>query len=244
MRIILIGVLLGAIATTAVHAAPGLGDAVYGATIAPGVTELETRYGRLTGGAADGEDALRLELSHGFSRRFYGAFLAELTREGAGPRRLDSVAVEGIVTLGRIGALGIDTAAYFEYEHGYLGHDKIEAKALFERARGRFDARLNLIVDKTLDSAAARLGYAASADWRTVGDVRLGAAAFGAAGDTDHFGARGEHYLGPILKTELERLPIGGELEIEAGYLFALPGPAAERSDGQARLLLSWERRF
>jgi len=33
---------------------PGVAGQVYGATIDPGVTELETRYGRLTGGGEDG----------------------------------------------------------------------------------------------------------------------------------------------------------------------------------------------
>ena len=52
-------------ASAVVHAAPGLDDEVYGATVETGKTEIETRYGRLAGGSADGEDAFVLEAAHG-----------------------------------------------------------------------------------------------------------------------------------------------------------------------------------
>ncbi len=77
------------------QAAPGVAEKIYGATVEGGVTELESRYGRLTGGPDDGADALTLELAHGFSDRFYAAFVGKFVRDPAGPRRLAEVAIEG-----------------------------------------------------------------------------------------------------------------------------------------------------
>ncbi len=226
------------------QAAPGLGAKVYGASVEEGVTEIEARYGRLTGGPEDGEDALVIELAHGFSKHFYGAVLAEFEREPGGTRRLEAVAIEGIVPLGRIEALQLDVAMYGEFEAVRGGTDVAELKALFEHRRGRFDGRLNLIAAKTLASGQpVELGYAVSADWEVADEFKVGAAAFGDLGTTRHFLPRAEHYIGPVIKTEIEGIPGRGELEIEAGYLFAL-GAARDEARGQVRLLLEWEFHF
>ena len=233
---------LALFAAHAAIAAPGLGEKVYSATVEPGVTEFESRYGRLTGGQSDGEDALKLELEHAFSRRFAGAVFVTLARDPTGPRRLEEVAFEGVIPLARVG--GVDIGTYVEYSFGNAGPDALELKALFSRTKGRFDGRLNLIAEKPLDGSATEFGYAASADWRVIGDLRAGFAAFGEAGELSRFLGRHEHYAGPVLKTDLDHVPLGGEIEIEAGYLFALPGAARDRTDGQVRLLLEWERKF
>lgn len=233
---------VGVSLTTSAAAAPGVGELVYPAVIEPHVFEVETRYGRLDGRAGDGEDALKLEGEYAVSRLFSGAVFAAFTRDPAGPRRLEEVGVEGVFKLGRL--RGIDVAGYVEYAQGVHGPDGAEFKLLFQRTAGALDARVNLIVDKTLDGSPTRFGYAASADWRVVGDLRAGAAAFGDAGDLNRLLGRNEHYLGPVVKADLDHLPVPGGLDIEAGYLFALPGPARDRTNGQIRLLLEWERHF
>jgi hypothetical protein len=220
--------------STVAHAAPGLGDKIYGATVEKGVTEFEARYGRLMGDEADGEDALKLEVSHGFSSRFYGALVGEFEREANEDRELEALAVEGIYTLGQVG--GIDTALYGEYEVGLHGPDKIETKLLLQKRAGEFDGRLNLIAEKPLNGEPVELGYAASADVEALGELRLGAAAFG---DVTHH----EHFAGPVIKAEVEHLFGGGELEIETGYLFAI-GRARDETNGQFRLLLEFAKRF
>ena len=240
MRIIIVGLLLSAAA--AAEAAPGLGEKVYSATLESDTTEVELRYGRLTGGRTDGEDALVGEVAHSFGTRFYGAILGEFGREADGSRRLGSVGLEGIVSTGRIAALGLDTAAYVEYDIGRGVPDHLETKLLLSRVRGPFDARANMIVEKNLTGRdAVNFGYAASADWAIAGEFRGGFAAFGELGGIDHFGGRNEHYLGPVIKTELEHLPGRGELGVEAGYLVSL---VQGRSPGQARLLLEYEFHF
>lgn len=239
-----IGLMVLMLAAAPALAAPGVGEKIYGATLEPGVTEVETRYGRLTGDAADGEDALVLEVAHNFSSRFYGAILGEFEREPPGNRELEAIGIEGIYTLGHSDALALDMAIYGEYEIVIDGPDKIETKLLLEHQQGPFDARLNLIAERTLASGEpVQFGYAASADWAAFGEFRLGAAAFGNLGGTDRFLPRDQHYLGPIVKTEIEHLPGGSELSIEAGYLFAL-GSARDETDGQMRLLVEWETRF
>ena len=225
-------------------AAPGIGEKVYGATVEKGISEVEFRYGRLVGDEADGEDGAVIELSHGFSDRFYGGVLFELEREPGERRRLEAVGVEAIVALGHLKAIDSDVAIYGEYEGARDAPDKLETKLLLQHRRGAFDGRLNVIAERDLRSGApVKLGYAASADWKLVGDLRGGIEAFGELGSTGRLFPRAEHFAGPMLKTEIEHLPGGGELGIEAGYLLAF-GAARDESDGQARLLLEYEFHF
>ena len=222
-----------ALFSTPASALPGLGEEVYGATVEPHETEFETRYGRLGGRTADGEEALVLEASHGFSKRFRAALLTEVGREPGGRRRVSAFAVEAIHTLGRIG--GVDTALYGEYEAARHGPDKIETKLLLEKPAGKVDARLNVIAErKMVRGAPVTLGYAASADVALIGEFRLGAAAFGDLGG----GEGGHHFAGPIAKTEVPHLG-PGELELETGYLFAI-GSARDEARGQFRLLAAY----
>lgn len=225
------------------QAAPGLGEKVYGATVEHKVTEFEARYGRLTGGPDHGEDALLLELSHGFSNRFYGALLAEFEREPREGRKLEALAIEGIYALGKFKPFDLDVAIYGEYEIGLNGADKVETKLLLEHERGPFDGRFNLIAEKPLDGdAPVGFGYAVSTDWEIADELRLGGAAFGDLGSSKHLTTRAEHFAGPIVKYEVEHLG-KGELGIEAGYLFAF-GRARDDADGQVRLLLEYEMKF
>lgn len=241
-KILLIGCAL--LAATPALAAPGVGDPVYGATVTKGSTEFEARFGRLTGGSADGKDGLVLEAEYGVTPRLALAVLVETGRRLGGPRQADAVAVEAIRTLGRIDALGLDTAVYVEGKYGLRGApDAIEVKGLFERAKHVVDARINLIVEKPLRDAPLEFGYAASVDWAVIGDeFRLGAAAFGDLGTSARFGGRQEHFIGPEAKVGIERIG-PGELEIEVGWLKAI-GAARDTTTGQVRLLISYEARF
>lgn len=234
-----------ALAPVAALASPGVGDPIYGASVENGLSEFEVRYGRLTGGAADGENGMVFEAEHGFSPNLSVAALVETSREPAGPRRVEAFALEGIYALGRIKPLALDTAVYVEYKHSlHADPDAVELKGLFQHRAGAFDARLNLIMEKPLNSRQpVELGYAASADWAVLGDeVRLGLASFGDLGTFDHFAGREEYYLGPELKFELEHIG-PGELEIETGWLKAF-GAARDRTQGQARLLIGYDARF
>lgn len=202
-----------------------------------GETELAAVYGRLDGGPANGADRLRLELEHGFSNRFQLGVRADFDRTPGFGRDMDSVGIEGIYHLGQVG--GIDVGVYGEYEFVRHDADAIETKVLFERRAGKFDAKLNLIAEKELEHGEPlEFEYAASADYEAIGELRLGVAAFGELGTSKDFLPRADHYLGPVLKTEIEGM--GPELEIEAGYLFAL-GKAKDDSDGQFRLVLEME---
>ncbi len=205
--------------------------------VVKGETEIEAIYGRLRGGPDSGEDILRLEASHSVSDRLRLAIRTEIERPPGGPRRLEAVSFEAIYELGRIG--GLDIGLYGEYETVLHGADKLEAKLLLERRAGPFDAKLNLIAARPLASGnPLEFGYAASADVEAIGELRLGVAAFGGLGSTDDFLTRADHYVGPVVKTEIEGL--GPEIEIEAGYLFAL-GKAKDDSDGQFRLVVEME---
>jgi hypothetical protein len=232
---------ISAFVATPATAAPGLGSKVYGATLEAGETELEARYGRLTGGADAGEDGLVLEAAHSFSPRSYAAVLGEFEREPGGGRKLEAFSIEAIRTLGRIG--GLDTAIYGEYEVGLHGPDKLETKLLVQKRAGPLDARINLIAEHELvRGAPLDFGYAASVDVAAIGKIRLGAAAFGDLGSSRNFTTRAQHFAGPIVKAEIEHIG-PGELEIETGYLFAL-GRARDDAKGQLRLNLEYAFHF
>ena len=205
--------------------------------VVKGETEFEAIYGRLSGGPDSGEDILRLEASHSVNDRLRLAIRSEIERAPGGNRKLEAVSFEAIYELGRVG--GIDVGLYGEYENVLDGTDKLEGKLLLERRSGPFDARLNLIAARPLASGnPLEFAYAASADVEAIGELRLGVAAFGGLGSTDDFLPRADHYVGPVVKTEIEGL--GPEIEIEAGYLFAL-GKAKDDSDGQFRLVVEME---
>ena len=231
--------------STAALATPGVGDPIYGATVEKGVTEFETRYGRLTGGAADGEDGLVFEAEHAFTSNFSLAGLVETSRTSGSGRKVEAIAIEAVYALGRVEALSLDTALYAEYKHGFHGEpEEIEIKALFQHRAGGFDARLNLIAEQPLrHGEKMEFGYAASADWAILGDeVRLGLAAFGDFGTINHFGGHEEHFIGPEAKFEIEHVG-PGEIEIETGWLRSF-GAARDITDGQARLLIGYEAHF
>ena len=220
------------------HAAPGLGDEVYGATYQQGTSEFEARYGALAGGKDGGADALKLEAAHVPLKNLRLAAQVEIERDAGGSRHVSEASVEAVYTLGR--AAGIDIAIYGEYAKGFRGNpDGLEAKLILERRAGPLDARLNLVAERPLaHGERTELSYAASADMAIAGDWRAGLAAFGDLGTFHRFAPRAEHFLGPVLKGEVEAF--GPELEIEAGYLFAL-AQARDNTRGQFRLIVSIE---
>lgn len=236
--LVLASILLGA--ASAVSAAPGLDDVIYGATVEPGKSEIEARYGRLIAASAGGEDAATFEAAHGFSSFFYGAALATFQREPERGQRLESIAVEGIFALGRIRSLDLETAAYGEIEHHIHGPDNLEAKLLLERRKGRFDSRVNLIAQRALMSGAPiAFGYALSADYEVAHEVRFGAEAFGELGSSHKVTIASENFVGPSIKIEFHSAR-AGELEARAGYLIPL-GRAHDKNSGQLRLGLEEE---
>ncbi len=234
-----------ACASTPALASPGVGNPIYGATVEKGVTEIEQRYGRLTGGSADREDGLVFEVEHGITSNFSLAGLVETSRSPGEHRRVGALAIEGVYELGNIRPLNLDVALYAEYKHGlHNDPDAIEIKGLFQHKAGAFDARFNVIAEKPLRSGdSLEFGYAASTDWAVFGNaVRLGVAAFGDLGTANHFAGQEEHFIGPEAKFEIEHIG-PGELEIEAGWLRAF-GAARDITNGQARLLIGYEARF
>ena len=243
MRLFVVAAVAGLFLMASPAFAGELTTKVYGATLDAGTTEIETRIGRMTGGEASGETGLLFEAAHHFSDRFYAGVETEFERAPHGKLELEAVALESIVTLGRIKPLGIDVAVLGEVEAVRHAPNVIATKLLLEKRAGEFDARLNLIAEKAMRSGEpVSLGYAASADVEVAEELRLGAVALGELGSFRNFTVRGGHFAGPVVKYEFEKVA-GGEFGIETGYLFAL-GQARHETDGQIRLLLEFERHF
>lgn len=235
--IIATAVLGGAALPGSGHAAPGLADEVYPATVERGEPEIEARYGRLGGGVDHGEDALKLEAGYGVTRNLRLAGVVELEREPKGPRRAEAAAIEAIYALGKVG--GIDVAVYGEYEIGFHGTDAVETKLLLQRRTGPWDLRLNLIAEKPLVSGAqVELGYAAGVYRQVGGEFQLGVEAYGELGTFSRFAPHAEHFVGPVAKFEIEGL--GPELGVQLGYLFALD-KARDDAKGQLQVRLEME---
>lgn len=241
MRYMFAAAFVGLLVSASPAFAGELTTKVYGATLEPGTTEIETRFGRKTGGDASGETGLLLEAAHHFSSRFYAGIEGEFEREPGDALKLGSIALESIVTLGRIKPLGIDVALFGELESVRRGPDVVAAKLLLEKHAGEFDARLNLAAEKP-HGESVELGYAASADVEVADELRVGAVAIGELGSVRNFTVHAGHFAGPVVKYEIEKLA-GGEFGIETGYLFAL-GQARHETNGQVRLLIEFERHF
>ncbi len=220
------------------YAAPGMGAEVYGAHVDKGELEFEAIYSELDGGEEDGENVLKLEAAYGVTDKLRLSVIGEFEEEVGGSRKAEEIGIEAIYELGNLGP--IDFAIYGEYGIGLNGHsDKIETKLIMQHEAGPLDLRFNLIAEKELESGEKiELEYAASADVETFGEIRLGVQAYGQLGTFDDFLPRAEHFIGPVAKFEIEGL--GPELEIEAGYLFAL-GEAKDETDGQFRIVLELE---
>jgi hypothetical protein len=236
---------------TAPYAAaePGLGSKVYDPYVRSGVTEVEVRTGRLTGGASDGDTTSVVELEKGLNDTVSLAVLGEFEKHPGEKAKLDSLGVEGVLYLGQVPALGIDTAVYLEYEQRLQNESGVgEAKLLFGKTVGRFQALLNLVAERPFSNrpgeGVTTFGYATSATWKVAPGLRAGVEGFGDLGTDRRLGGRNAHYVGPTLLWETRPAWMrGGELELQAGYLFAA-GAAGAYAAGQAQFNLEFERRF
>ena len=230
-------------------AEPGLGGKVYDPYIRNGVTEVEVRSARLTGGSDNGDATTVVELEKGLSYRVSLALLGEFEKHPSEAAKLDSVGLEGVVYLGQIPRLGIDTGLYLEYEQRLHNESGVgEAKLLFAKNVDRFQGLLNLIAQHSFTSRpgenVTQFGYAASATWELIPGLRAGAEAFGNLGTNHLVGGRNPHYVGPTVQWETRPDWLrGGEFDVQAGYLFAADG-ARGYTDGQMRLNVEFERRF
>lgn len=251
-RMVAAGLALG---LTTLLAAPALADprldeVVYSPYIQNHVFELETRVGQEVGsGLLNNAQTIIVEAEYGVSDRLSLALVTHVERAPGEAQRLTGVGVEGIYYVGQIPKVGVDVGVYLELTKGAGGEsDSGEAKLLLAKTSGRFQGLFNFIVERPFSGPPgevfATYGYAASATWRTVGSLRLGAEAFGDFGDDHGFLNRPQGaYIGPQVKWEgrFDVLPF--EIDVDAGWLAAV-GPARAEASSQARINVELERRF
>ena len=230
------------------RADPRLDEKVYDPYIQNGVAELELRNAQALGGPIGGTSKTVIEAEYGLNDRISLALVGTVVRGPGQSLGLDGVGLEGVGYLGKIPVIGVDTGVYLEYTKGLRGGDDVfEGKLLFAKTAGRFQGLLNVILERPLGVPAgegfAAYGYAASATWRTVGALRLGAEAVGDLGDDHAFLGRQGAYVGPQVKWEghLGSSPL--DLGIDAGWLAAV-GTDRNEAASQIRIGLELERRF
>jgi hypothetical protein len=244
-----------ALGLSAMFAAPALADprldeVVYSPYVENHMFEFETRIGQQVGdGSLKNAQTIVNEAAYGFNDRLSLALVTKVERAPGEAQRLTGVGVEGIYYLGQIPKIGVDAGLYLEATKGAGGDsDRGEAKLLLAKTAGRFQGLFNFIVERPFSGPPgevyASYGYAASATWRTIGNLRLGAEAFGDFGDDHGFlnhpqGA----YIGPQLKWEGKPDFLPFEIEVDAGWLAAV-GPDRHEASSQARINLEFERRF
>lgn len=243
----MIGLGLGCAITAS--AEPGLANKVYGPYVKKGVTEVELRYGRLSGGRQDGRQAAVLEVEHGLNDSVSLGVLGEFEDHAGEDPEIEALAIESVVYLGQIPGIGVDVGGYVEYAQRLHGESGVlEGKLLLAKRSGAFEGLLNLIAERPLTDRPgedrAEFGYAAQATWEVAHDLRLGGQVFGDLGDDHTFGGRQSHYLGPVGQWEIRPAWLnGGELEIEGAFLLPL-GAARDETNGQFRLVVEYERKF
>jgi hypothetical protein len=261
----LAGVALASAAVGIARADPRLDEKVYDPYVESGVVEVEARSAGLVG-AVGAQAASVYELEYGLNKHLSVALVGVESRPMRDADRWSSVGVEGVYYLGRMPKLGVDAALYLEYARGLNGEaDKLEGKLLLARRAGRFEGLVNLIAERPLNARAggnyASYGYAASATWRTVGDLRVGAEALGDFGSDHGLGGRQGAFVGPEVKWEVH--PFGGrdldtdadgdepvghagppiEIDVDAGWLAAVGADRSEAAS-QARVSVEVERKF
>jgi len=229
---------------------PRLDEVVYSPYVGNHRLEFSTRIGQEVGnGELKGAQTIVSEAEYGFNDRLSLGLVTSVERAPGEARKLTGVGLEAIYYLGRIPGIGVDAGLYLEATKGTNGEsDSGEAKLLLAKTAGRFQGLLNLIVERPFNGPPgevyASYGYAASATWRTIGALRLGAEAFGDFGDDHGFlnhpqGA----YVGPQVKWEHKPRSFPFEIEVDAGWLAAVGADRPEASS-QFRINLEFERRF
>lgn len=240
--------LLVAVVPLAAHADPRLDEKVYDPYVEKGEVEFESRLGTEIGGPLGGATTTVLEAEYGLSDRVSLALVGGIERDPTGPMRLQSIGLEGVVYVGQIPGIGVDTGLYLEYSQGVNGGESAgEAKLLLAKTAGRFQGLFNLIVEEPFAVPAgeqsASYGYAASATWRVAGQLRIGAEAFGDLGSDRSFLGRQGAYLGPQIKWKVRPKGSPVTIRVDAGWLAAI-GTDREEGRSQARVNVEFERRF
>jgi hypothetical protein len=229
---------------------PRLDEVVYSPYVETHVLELETRVGQEQGGGklANARTSV-VEVEAGLNDRTSLALVTAFAREPGVSDRLTGVGLEAIYYLGQVPNIGVDVGVYGEVTKGFGGEtDGMEGKLLIAKTAGRFQGLLNLIVERPLGAPSgegfASYGYAASATWRTIGHLRLGAEAFGDFGDDHGFlNGRQGAYVGPQVKWEGRPRGAPFEIEVDAGWLAGI-GPDRQEAASQARINLELQSRF
>ena len=228
---------------------PRLDEKVYAPYVQKGVGEFELREGgEAGGGALSGAATTVWETEFGVSDHLSLAVVGAIAHAPGGPTKMTAIGLEAVDYLGQIPRIGVDTGLYVEYSRGLNGQDdKVEGKLLFAKRAGRFEGLLNLIIEKPLSAPTgegiASYGYAASATWRVLGHLRLGAETFGDFGDDHVFLGNQGAYLGPQVKWSGRPHGSPVEIEVDAGWLASVGADRAE-ARSQLRLGVELERRF
>lgn len=241
---------LSAMFGTPAMADPRLDEVVYWPYVENHLFEFETRIGQEVGdGSFKNAQTLVNEFEYGFSDRLSLALVTKVERAPGEHQHLSDVGVEAIYYLGQIPRIGVDVGLYGELTKGAGGNpDSAETKLLLAKTEGRFQGLFNFIVERPFGgppgTVFATYGYGASTTWRTVGNLRLGAEAFGDFGDDHGLLNRPQGaYLGPQVKWEGKPRFLPFELEVDAGWLAAVGADRREASS-QLRVNIELEHRF
>jgi hypothetical protein len=228
---------------------PRLDEKVYDPYIENHTAEFEFRNGQEIGGPLGGERTTVLEAEYGLNDRVSLALVGSIAHAPHEGSEFDGLGLEGVVYLGRIPKIGVDTGLYLEYTKGLNGEaDAGEVKLLLAKTVGRFQGLFNFIVERPLGVPSGEsynsYGYAASATWLVANNLRVGAEAFGDLGDDHAFMSQPQGaYVGPQIRWEGRPSFSPVDIVIDAGWLKSV-GEDRLEAKSQARINIEFEKHF
>lgn len=169
-----------------------------------------------------------VEAEYGITDHWVAGLYGVGIKDGSQHWKFDAVKLEQRYRLFEPGILPVDTTLYLEYKHDFVEKvNELEGKVIFSKDVGKFNATLNLIMEKAVEESVTSYGYSAGVSYPISSKVTPGVEAFGSweGGDI-------EHYVGPSVLVYL------GKVWVNAGAGFGL---TRDSDDFRVRLIVSHE---
>jgi hypothetical protein len=168
------------------------------------------------------------EIEYGITDHWVAGLYGVGIKDGAERWKFDAIKLEQRFRLFEPGVLPVDTTLYLEYKHDFVERvNELEGKVILSKDVGKFNATLNLIVEKAVEESVTEYGYSAGVSYPVSSKVRPGVEAFGG-----WEGNESEHYAGPSVLVYL------GKVWVNAGAGFGL---TKDSDDFRVRVILSHE---
>jgi hypothetical protein len=168
------------------------------------------------------------EIEYGITDHWVAGLYGVGIKDGAERWKFDAIKLEQRFRLFEPGVLPVDTTLYLEYKHDFVEKvNELEGKVILSKDVGKFNATLNLIVERAVEESVTSYGSTAGVSYPVSSKITPGIEAFGS-----WEGSNSEHYVGPSV------LLYFGKAWVNAGAGFGL---TRDSDDFRVRIILSHE---